>query len=159
MAPGSVGSLVRSRKLAGIALAAGLAIGGLTASTAAAATSSCGGSGAVSTLNATLQDGATYTIQCPAGAWNGTLYLYSHGYVVPGARNPAADVGDPVTGAWMLAHGYALAKNQLFRTLDDVNSVPELGKLEAEVMEQANRIGLHLRRRQRRAHDQTLEDR
>ena len=67
VAPGSVGSLVRSRKLAGIALAAGLAIGGLTASTAAAATSSCGGSGAVSTLNATLQDGATYTIQCPAG--------------------------------------------------------------------------------------------
>jgi pimeloyl-ACP methyl ester carboxylesterase len=109
VAPGSVGSLVRSRKLAGIALAAGLAIGGLTASTAAAATSSCGGSGAVSTLNATLQDGATYTIQCPAGAWNGTLYLYSHGYVVPGASNPAADVGDPVTGAWMLAHGYALA--------------------------------------------------
>ena len=109
MAPGSVGSLVRSRKLAGIALAAGLAIGGLTASTAAAATSACGGSGAVSTLNATLQDGATYTIQCPAGAWNGTLYLYSHGYVVPGASNPATDVGDPVTGAWMLAHGYALA--------------------------------------------------
>ena len=109
MAPGSVGSLVRSRKLAGIALAAGLAIGGLTASTAAAATSSCGGSGAVSTLNATLSDGATYTIQCPAGAWNGTLYLYSHGYVVPGASQPGRDVGDPVTGAWMLAHGYALA--------------------------------------------------
>ena len=63
----------------------------------------------MSTLNATLQDGATYMIQCPAGAWNGTLYLYSHGYVVPGASNPAADVGDPVTGAWMLAHGYALA--------------------------------------------------
>ena len=109
MAPGSVGSLVRSRKLAGIALAAGLAIGGLTASTAGAATSSCGGSGAVSTLNAALQDGATYTIQCPAGAWNGTLYLYSHGYVVPGASNPAEDAGDPVTAAWMLAHGYALA--------------------------------------------------
>jgi fumarate hydratase class I len=40
------------------------------------------------------------------------------------------------------AHGYALAKNQLFRTLDDVNPVPELAKLEAEVMEQANRIGV-----------------
>src|SRR5208337_5614899 len=38
------------------------------------------------------------------------------------------------------AHGYALAKDQLFRTLDDVNSVPELAKLEADVMEQANRI-------------------
>ncbi len=40
------------------------------------------------------------------------------------------------------AHGYALAKGQLFRTLDDVNSVPELAKLEAEVMEEANRIGV-----------------
>ena len=40
------------------------------------------------------------------------------------------------------AHGYALAKNQLFRTLDDVNPVPELAQLEAEVMEEANRIGV-----------------
>ena len=101
--------MVRTRKLAGIALAAGLAIGGLTASTAAAATPSCGGSGQVSTLNGKLSDGATYLIECPAGAWNGTLYLYSHGYVVPGTSNPAQDVGDPVTRAWMLGHGYALA--------------------------------------------------
>ncbi len=101
--------MVRTRKLAGIALAAGLAIGGLTASTAAAATPSCGGSGQVSALNGKLSDGATYLIECPAGAWNGTLYLYSHGYVVPGASNPAQDVGDPVTRAWMLGHGYALA--------------------------------------------------
>src|SRR5579862_1075538 len=40
------------------------------------------------------------------------------------------------------AHGYSLAKNQLFRTLDDVNPVTELAKLEAEVMEEANRIGV-----------------
>src|SRR5579871_2105630 len=40
------------------------------------------------------------------------------------------------------AHGYSLAKNQLFRTLDDTNTVPELAKLEAEVMDQANRIGV-----------------
>ena len=40
------------------------------------------------------------------------------------------------------AHGYVLAKNQLFRTLDDVNPVPELAKLEAEVMDEANRIGV-----------------
>src|SRR5271154_1788604 len=40
------------------------------------------------------------------------------------------------------AHGYDLAKNQLFRTLDDVNSVPELAKLEAEIMDEANRIGV-----------------
>jgi fumarate hydratase class I len=40
------------------------------------------------------------------------------------------------------AHGYVLAKNQLFRTLDDVNPVAELAKLEDDVMEQANRIGV-----------------
>jgi len=40
------------------------------------------------------------------------------------------------------AHGYVLAKNQLFRTLDDVNPVPELAKLEDEVMREANRIGV-----------------
>jgi fumarate hydratase, class I len=40
------------------------------------------------------------------------------------------------------AHGYLLAKNQLFRTLDDVNPVRELAQLEAEVMDQANRIGV-----------------
>ncbi len=40
------------------------------------------------------------------------------------------------------AHGYVLAKNQLFRTLDDVNPVPELAQLESEIMDQANRIGV-----------------
>jgi fumarate hydratase class I len=40
------------------------------------------------------------------------------------------------------AHGYALAKGQLFRTLDDVNPDPVLAKLEAEVMEEANKIGV-----------------
>jgi pimeloyl-ACP methyl ester carboxylesterase len=60
------------------------------------------------TLNGKLADGATWEIQVPAH-WNGTLFLYSHGYVVPGTANPAMDVGDPVTGKWMLSHGYALA--------------------------------------------------
>ncbi len=40
------------------------------------------------------------------------------------------------------AHGYFLAKQQLFRTLDDVNPNPALAKLEQEVMEEANRIGV-----------------
>jgi fumarate hydratase class I len=40
------------------------------------------------------------------------------------------------------AHGYDLAKNELFRTLDDTNPVPELAKLEADVMEEANRLGV-----------------
>ncbi len=40
------------------------------------------------------------------------------------------------------AHGYVLAKNQLFRTLDDVNPHPDLARLEADIMEEANRIGV-----------------
>jgi len=40
------------------------------------------------------------------------------------------------------AHGYMLAKMQLFRTLDDVNPNPVLAKLESDVMEEANRLGV-----------------
>src|SRR5215468_562617 len=40
------------------------------------------------------------------------------------------------------AHGYDLAKNELFRTLDDVNPNPVLAKLEAEIMQQANTLGV-----------------
>jgi len=40
------------------------------------------------------------------------------------------------------AHGYDLAKEQLLRTMDDVNPVPELAALEASIMEEANRIGV-----------------
>ena len=40
------------------------------------------------------------------------------------------------------AHGYDLAKAELFRTLDDVNPIAELAKLEAEIMEEANRLGI-----------------
>lgn len=59
-------------------------------------------------VTGTLASGAAYKIEVPA-PWNGTLVLYSHGYVAPGQPNPATDVGDPVTGAWLLGHGYALA--------------------------------------------------
>src|SRR4029077_5666253 len=43
--------------------------------------------------------------------WNGTLFLYSHGYVtpLPGTPNPAKDVADAGTRAFMLSKGYALA--------------------------------------------------
>jgi pimeloyl-ACP methyl ester carboxylesterase len=63
---------------------------------------------ATTTLTGKLPDGATYKIEVPR-PWNHKLFLYSHGYVVPGSPNPATDVGDPVTGGWLLSHGYALA--------------------------------------------------
>jgi pimeloyl-ACP methyl ester carboxylesterase len=62
----------------------------------------------VTTLPGALPDGATYLIEVPAN-WNGTLFLYSHGYVTPGSANPALDVGDPFTRFFMLSSGYALA--------------------------------------------------
>jgi len=104
--------MARMKRLAGMALAAGLVIGGLAAASAtpaAAAPSTCGGTGAVTTKTGAFSDGSTYLIQCPSGAWNGTLFLYSHGYVVPGEANPAQDGTDPVTEGWLLGNGYAIA--------------------------------------------------
>lgn len=54
-------------------------------------------------------EGAYYTISVPSN-WNGTLVLYSHGYVFKGQPlpNPAPDAGDPLTEAALLQRGYAL---------------------------------------------------
>ncbi|MBD5653734.1 MAG: prolyl oligopeptidase family serine peptidase [Candidatus Eremiobacteraeota bacterium] len=62
----------------------------------------------VVTYQGSFKDGATYLMQVPS-KWNGTLVLYSHGYVGPGSPNPADDVGDPTTGNYLLSNGYALA--------------------------------------------------
>ncbi len=40
------------------------------------------------------------------------------------------------------AHGYDVAKEQLFRTLDDVNPDPVLAELEARIMKEANELGV-----------------
>ncbi|HEY5362234.1 MAG TPA: hypothetical protein VIJ82_31890 [Streptosporangiaceae bacterium] len=98
-----------SRYVPVMAAAALVAVGIGPASPASASAQACGGSGSMTTVNGTLPDQATYEIQCPAGQWNGTLFLYSHGYVTPGSPNPAQDAGDPATAGWLLAHGYALA--------------------------------------------------
>jgi pimeloyl-ACP methyl ester carboxylesterase len=69
----------------------------------------------VTPCTGSLSDGATYRIEVP-GNWNGTLLLYSHGYVAPGSQNPARDVGDATTGGWLLDHGFALAGSSYART-------------------------------------------
>ena len=70
----------RARKLAGIAFSAALLIAAFTpAAPALAAAQTCGNSGAVTTLTGILGDGADYRIECPAGAWNGPLFLCSPG--------------------------------------------------------------------------------
>jgi hypothetical protein len=85
-----------------------LALGISPAAAPALASARSAAPGATTTLTGTLKDGATYKIEVP-GNWNGTLFLYSHGYVTPGSANPAVDVGDPATGGWLLSHGFALA--------------------------------------------------
>lgn len=70
---------------------------------------------ATTTLTGTFADGATYVIEVPS-PWNGTLLLYSHGYVVPGSANPARDVGDPATHDFLLANGFALAGSSYAHT-------------------------------------------
>lgn len=95
-------------RLIGIVLSAALLLIAAPAAPALAG-QGCGGSGTTTSVNGSLHDGAAYLIQCPGGRWNGTLFLYSHGYVAPGSPNPAQDAGDPVTAGWLLGHGYALA--------------------------------------------------
>jgi pimeloyl-ACP methyl ester carboxylesterase len=62
--------------------------------------------------NATVLTGtigsAAYSIRVPAG-WNGTLFLYSHGYVAPGGANPAVAAPASAASSWLLANHYAIA--------------------------------------------------
>ncbi len=51
---------------------------------------------------------AQYRIEVPP-SWNGTLFLYSHGYVAPGHINLATDSPAPMISSWLLGHGYAIA--------------------------------------------------
>src|SRR6266571_1485834 len=66
--------------------------------------------GGVTTLTGTTTESSGlvshYKIEVP-DPWNGTLVLYSHGYSF--SPSAAADVGDAITGGWLLSHGYALA--------------------------------------------------
>ena len=60
-------------------------------------------------------DGSTWKIEVPQ-SWNGTLLLYSHGYVPPtdptgqpATNPPADDFQDRQAADYLLAHGFALA--------------------------------------------------
>jgi pimeloyl-ACP methyl ester carboxylesterase len=85
-----------------------------TTRVAQAAPSNCVPASGINTMMGTTPGtSSSYTIDVPS-SWNGTLVLYSHGYVFPGqppSQVPGAqgDVGDPLTGAALLQQGYALA--------------------------------------------------
>ncbi len=91
------------------------AVVALIAALAAAIAAPISASAAVTTQTGTLADGATFLIEVPS-PWNGTLLLYSHGYVTPGSKNPARDVGDGATRAYLLANGFALAGSSYAHT-------------------------------------------
>jgi len=59
------------------------------------------------TLTGTI-GAAAYRIEVPT-AWNGTLFLYSHGYVPPGAGNAAVAAPGIDATAWLLGHHFAIA--------------------------------------------------
>jgi hypothetical protein len=101
----------RLRRLAPAVAAVALVTAGAGAAAVAAwrTPQACGHTGSVTTTTGTLADGAKFKIKCPPGAWNGTLWLYSHGYVAPGARNPADYAQDRRTASWLLSQGFALA--------------------------------------------------
>jgi pimeloyl-ACP methyl ester carboxylesterase len=87
-----------------VVLVVAAAVAGIAvhARAAHAAASPCAGQPMTGSLG-----GAQYKIEVPAN-WNGTLFLYSHGYRFPGP-NPGQDAGDPITAAAILSQGYALA--------------------------------------------------
>ena len=88
-----------------VATCAVLALAACSSSTAAAAHPSP--SPATRMLTGTIGS-AAYVIELPAH-WNGTLFLWSHGYVAPGSSNPAADAPDRLVEQWLLGGGYAIA--------------------------------------------------
>jgi pimeloyl-ACP methyl ester carboxylesterase len=51
---------------------------------------------------------AAYRIEVPA-IWNGTLFLYSHGYAAPDGPNAAIAAPGVDATAWLLDHGFAIA--------------------------------------------------
>jgi dienelactone hydrolase len=89
------------RKLV-VALVTALVAGLATAATAAAETGRHTYTGSI--------DGAEYRVETPAN-WNGTLILFSHGYIPEGAPfPPGVSLANRVeTEQWLLDHGYALA--------------------------------------------------
>jgi dienelactone hydrolase len=103
------------RRVAVLALISGavavtLAAGpGAAAAVLAAASPTTSATTSVTDYSGALPDGATWKAEIPSN-WNGTLLLYSHGYLptfVP-VPNTASDAPDPVTGKALLAEGYGL---------------------------------------------------
>ena len=96
------------RWIALVAALVGAIVTGTTGQAAGPTEPSCTNS-AVTCKTGTVGDGSTWKIEVPPN-WNGTLLLFSHGYVPAIAPNPPADdFADRQTADYLLAHGFALA--------------------------------------------------
>lgn len=62
----------------------------------------------VARYSGTLSGGAAYLIEVPR-RWNGTIALFSHGFVPPGLHGTASVAFDPTTEGLLLDRGFALA--------------------------------------------------
>ena len=94
------------RRLITLVVAAAVSVGLLTAPTATATPVSWPGR---HTYTGSI-DGAEYRVETPA-RWNGTLVLFSHGYVpdVPGFPPGILLANRAETEQWLLDHGFAVA--------------------------------------------------
>jgi dienelactone hydrolase len=119
---------MRAMRLLSPLVALALVAGGVTTAGAASAAPAH----VPAHVEGTLPGGAAYVVDVPA-RWNGTLLLYSHGYVPSGAPNPARNAPSDGTREALLAAGYALAGSSYASTgwaLED--AVPDqLATLEA----------------------------
>jgi dienelactone hydrolase len=80
----------------------------------------------VTAYSGALPNGTTWKAEIPAD-WNGTLLLYSHGYLptFAGAPNLPADAPDPRTGAALLAAGYGLTGSSYAAAGWALNTAPQ----------------------------------
>jgi pimeloyl-ACP methyl ester carboxylesterase len=99
---------MRSRNLTWVALMASVTFAIAAPVLGAQQHRSSGQAGHLQTYTGEFRDHATYLIEVPEN-WNGTLFLYSHGYVFPGDPNPPTDTGDVLVRSYFLSRRYALA--------------------------------------------------
>jgi len=80
----------------------------------------------VTSYSGALPNGATWKAELP-GNWNGTLLLYSHGYLPSffNLPNQPQDAPDPTTAAALLAEGYGLTGSSYAATGWALNTAPQ----------------------------------
>ena len=91
-----------------LAVLAAIALGACSPSSGSTAKASPSFSPSAPTVLTGSLGKAAYSIEVPVG-WNGTLFLYSHGYVAPGGANQASAAPTPEATTWLLDHQYAIA--------------------------------------------------